>query len=273
MPGDEPGFFRRIAVKEDTVRVLMLGDVSGSAGMSALFIGLSSLVRETKADIVIVNGENAANGFGISEENYRTFKQLGVDVITSGNHIWQKEEIYHTLDNSDDLIRPINYPDPCHGKGYTIKRKGSVVYGVINAQGRLMMNPIDDPFRKINDAIREIRKETHLIFIDFHAESSEEKEAAAFFFDGKATALVGTHTHVQTADEKILPGGTAYITDLGISGVRDAVIGSDPAKSIERQLTQLPIKSEPASGKGSIQGVLITADKDTGKAIAIERIS
>ena len=259
-------------MKEDTVRVLMIGDVSGSAGMSALFVALSSLVRDTKADITIVNGENAAGGFGISEENYRAFRQMGVDVITSGNHIWQKDDIYPILDNSDDILRPVNYPDPCHGKGFTIKRKGAITYGVVNAQGRLMMNPIDDSFRKISDAVREIRKETKLIFIDFHAESTEEKEAAAFYIDGKATALVGTHTHVQTADEKILPGGTAYITDLGITGVADAVIGSDPGKSIERQLTQLPIKSEPADGKGTIQGVLIVADKATGKAVSIERI-
>ncbi len=272
MPGWMPGFGFGY-MKEDSVRVLMLGDVSGTPGMSALFVSLSKIVKETKADIVILNGENAAGGFGITEENYRSFLKMGVDVVTSGNHIWQKEEIFPILDKAEDILRPINYPEACPGKGYTIRRKGPVTYGVINAQGRLMMNPIDDPFRKMADAAREIRKETKLIFVDFHAESSEEKEAAAFFLDGKITALVGTHTHVQTADERILPGGTAYITDLGITGVADAVIGSDPAKSIERQLTQLPIKSEPAAGIGSVQGVVIVAEKATGKAISIERIS
>ena len=260
-------------MKSDTVRVLMIGDVSGKAGMGALFLGLSSFVREHKIDIVIANGENAAGGFGITAEDYRSFKGMGIDVITSGNHIWQKDDIIPVLDSAEDILRPINYPEPCHGKGYTIRKKGSLSFAVINAQGRMMMAPIDDPMKRIQEALRNIPKEAKLIFIDFHAESTEEKEAAAFYFDGKVTALVGTHTHVQTADEKILPGGTAYISDLGLTGVLDAVIGSDPAKSIERQMTQLPMKSEVSDGKGNIQGVIITADASTGKAVSIERFT
>ena len=250
----------------------MIGDVSGKAGMGALFLGLSSFVREHKIDIVIANGENAAGGFGITSEDYRSFKGMGIDVITSGNHIWQKDDILPVLDREDTILRPLNYPEPCSGRGWTVRKKGDIEYAVINAQGRMMMNPIDDPFRKINDAIREIRKETHLIFIDFHAESSEEKEAAAFFFDGKVTALVGTHTHVQTMDEKILPGGTAYITDLGMTGVQNQIIGSKSEVAIRRQLTQVPYKSEICDGSGEIKGVIITIDPSTGTACAIERI-
>lgn len=258
---------------KDRVRVLMIGDVSGSAGMGALFIGLSSLVRDEKADFVIINGENAAAGFGVSVEDYHSLKRIGADVITSGNHIWQKEEIYDVLDKNDDILRPLNYPDPCIGHGYTIRKKGPLTIAVINAQGRIMMPPIDDPVKRIDKIIRDIRKETPLVFVDFHAEDTLEKEAVAFALDGKVTAVAGTHTHVQTADEKILPGGTAYITDLGLTGVTDAVIGSDPQKSIERQLTQLPMKSEVAEGEAHIQGVVVEADATTGKAVSIERFT
>ena len=258
---------------KDNLRVLMIGDVSGSAGMGALFIGLSSLIRDKKADFVIINGENAAGGFGITREDYASLKSMGADVITSGNHIWQKEEILPLLDSSDDILRPINYPDPCVGKGWTIKKKGNIEIGVINAQGRMSMSPIDDPMKRTDQAVREIRKRTPLIFVDFHAEDTVEKEAFAFAFEARVTAVAGTHTLVQTADEKILPGGTAYITDLGLTGVTDAVIGSDPQKSIERQLTQLPMKSEIASGEAHIQGVVIEADPETGKAFSIERFT
>ena len=251
----------------------MIGDVSGSAGMGALFLGLSSLVRDERIDFVVINGENAAGGFGITINDYQALKRLGADVITSGNHIWQKEEIYDVLEKNDDILRPLNYPDPCIGQGYTVRKKGNFTFAVINAQGRMMMAPIDDPVKRVDKIIRDIRKETSLIFVDFHAEDTLEKEAFAFALDGKVTAVAGTHTHVQTADEKILPGGTAYITDIGITGVTDAVIGSDPQKSIERQLTQLPIKSEVAEGEAHIQGVIIEADAVSGKAVSIKRFT
>lgn len=257
----------------DRVRVLMLGDISGTNGMGALFLGLSSIVREEKIDFVIANGENAAGGFGITPEDYISMKKMGINVITSGNHIWQKDDIFPILDRSDDILRPANYPEPCIGSGYTIKSASGVDIAVLNVQGRVNMAPIDDPFKKSEMVVREIRKKTPLIFVDFHAESSEEKEALGFDLDGKVTAVVGTHTHVQTADEKILPKGTAYITDLGLTGVQNQVIGSNPEKAIERQLTQLPMKSEPADGNASIQGVIIEADKKSGKAISIERFS
>ncbi len=254
-----------------TLRILMIGDVSGSSGMGALFLGLSSAKKEKNIDWIICNGENAADGFGITIDDYNKMKSYGVDVITSGNHIWQKDEIYAILESQDDILRPANYPDPCVGRGFTIKNCGEYKIGVINLQGRVEMMNTDDPFRKAEAVVRNIRKTTPIIFVDFHAESAEEKEALSFFLDGTVTAVVGTHTHVQTRDEKILPGGTAYITDLGLTGVHGAVIGSKVEKSIERQLTQLPIRSEVAEGKGTIDGVIIEVDCTSGKALGIER--
>ncbi len=256
---------------ENTLRVLMLGDISGSAGMGELFLGLSSAVKENRIDFVVANGENAADGFGITVDDYNRMKQAGVDVVTSGNHIWQKDEIFSVLDSTDDILRPANYPEPCVGKGWTIRSCGKHKVGVINLQGRIELMDTDDPFRKAEAIVRNIRKTTPIILVDFHAESAEEKEALSFFLDGTVTAVVGTHTHVQTRDEKILPGGTAYITDLGLTGVHGAVIGSSVEKAVERQLTQLPIRSEVADGKGTIDGVIIEVDAQSGKALSIER--
>ncbi len=256
---------------EKKLRVLLLGDVSGPSGMGALFLGLSSAVKENDIDFVICNGENAADGFGITIDDYNRMKSAGVDVITSGNHIWQKDEIYTLLDSQDDILRPANYPDPCIGKGFTIRSCKGFKIGVINLQGRVEMMDIDDPFKKAEAIVRNIRKTTPVIFVDFHAESVEEKEALSFFLDGTVTAVVGTHTHVQTRDEKILEKGTAYITDLGLTGVHGVVIGSRVDKAIERQLTQLPIRSEVADGKGTIDGVIVEVDTATGKALSIKR--
>lgn len=258
---------------DKTIRVLMLGDVSGEKGVGALFLGLSCAIKKYNVDFVICNGENAADGFGITIDNYNNMKRAGVDVITSGNHIWQKDEIFSILDSKDDIIRPLNYPEPCVGKGMTIKETKKAKIGVINLLGRGEMFNVDDPFRKAEAAVRNMRKITPLIFVDFHAELAEEKEALGFFLDGSVTAVVGTHTHVQTRDNKLLPKKTAYITDLGLTGVHGAVIGSDPMRSIERQLTQLPLRSEVAEGKALIDGVLIEASIEDGKAISITRLT
>lgn len=256
---------------DKTLRVLILGDVSGDAGLGALFLGLSSAIKDNGIDFVICNGENAADGFGITIDNYNKMKTYGVDVITSGNHIWQKDEIFALMDSQDDILRPANYPEPCVGRGFTVKSCGDVKIGVVNLQGRVELPDTDDPFRKAEAIVRNIRKTTPIIFVDFHAESTEEKEALAFFLDGTVSAVVGTHTHIQTRDEKILPGGTAYITDIGLTGVHGAVIGSKVEKSIERQLTQLPIRSEVADGTGTMDGVIIEVDTETGKALSIKR--
>ena len=260
-------------MSDSTIRVLMLGDVSGQAGLGALVLGLSSAIKDNNIDFVICNGENASDGFGITIDDYGRIKSSGVDVITSGNHIWQKEEIFSLLDSQDDILRPANYPEPCIGKGMTFKGCGKYKIGVINLQGRVEMMDIDDPFKKAEALVRNMRKITPIILVDFHAESAEEKEALSFFLDGSVSAVVGTHTHVQTRDEKILPNGTAYITDLGLTGVHGAVIGSKVELAIERQLTQLPIKSEVASGKGEMDGVIITISPETGRALKIERFN
>ncbi len=254
-------------------RVLLIGDVSGPSGMGALFLGLSSLIKREKIDFVICNGENADNGFGLSVDDYYKMKELKVNVITSGNHIWQKEEIFPVMEKVDDILRPINYPKGSIGRGCTVKSVNGITYGVINAIGRVSLPATDDPFRVTEAAVKEMRKQTKLIFVDFHAESTEEKEAMGFYLDGKVTAVVGTHTHIQTMDEKILPNGTAYITDIGMTGAQGEVIGSRADKSIERALTQLPIKSEVSLKEGNIMGVIIVADTETGRALEIRRIT
>ena len=254
------------------VNILMLGDVAGSPGMSALFLGLQSLIKKYKVDFCVVNGENAAGGFGISEEDYYNIKKYGADVITSGNHIWQKSEIYPLLDSKDDLLRPLNYPKGVMGHGLCTVKKNGVTYSVISLQGRVDMPVTDCPFKSVKETIEKIKKTSDVILVDFHAESSLEKEAMGFFLDGSVSAIVGTHTHIQTMDEKILPKGSGYITDLGLTGVHSGVIGSNPDISIERQLTQIPMKSEIADEAGEIQGVLLTVDTESGLCTKIVRI-
>ena len=250
--------------------VLMLGDVSGTAGMGALFLGLSSFVKEIKADFVVCNGENAAGGFGIAPEDFYKMKECGCSVITSGNHIWQKDAIYPLLDSEETLLRPANYPThEVPGHGYVICSVGKYQIGVINLQGRNFMPQIDCPFKVGLSTVEKIRKQTPLILVDFHAEDTSEKEALAFYLDGKVSAVVGTHTHVQTSDATILPLKTGYITDLGLTGVQRQVIGSDASVSIQRQITQLPMKSVVAQGVGVLQGIILTLDADSGDCLSI----
>ena len=251
--------------------VLMVGDISGTPGMGALVLSLPTLIKKYKANFVVVNGENAASGFGLGEEDYYKIKGAGADVITSGNHIWQRNEILPLLDSQAELLRPINYPKGVVGHGYCTIKKGSLNFAVINAQGRQDMPITDCPFKSVKEIATKLKKEGYLILVDFHAESTGEKEAMGFYLDGIASAVVGTHTHVQTMDEKILPNGTAYITDLGMSGVQHMVIGSRPDIAIERQLTQVPLKSEVAEGNGELKGVAIVIDTESGKALSIQR--
>lgn len=257
----------------NNITALMLGDVCGQPGMRALFVGLGQLIKETRADIVIVNGENAANGFGLNEEEKNQIFSLGVDVITSGNHIWQQEDIYYSLKNDHRLLRPLNYPNGTVGHGSTIIDKKGVKIGVINLQGRISLPQTDDPFKIGEEEVRKLKNKTDIIIIDMHAENHEEKKALAMYLDGKISVLVGTHTHVQTADEMILPGGTGYITDLGLTGPSDSVIGSDPDVSIKRQLSQMPIKSQIHNTSPVINGIKAIIDSKNGKCISIERIN
>lgn len=259
--------------KEKQLTALLLGDVIGQPGSRALFIGLPQLIKSLRADFVVLNGENAADGFGLTENLARQFFSLGVDVITSGNHIWQKEELLPFLKSSSRVLRPANYPAKAPGKGHTIVEKGGRKFGVINLQGRHNMVPIDCPFQVGAAIVDKMVKETPLIFVDFHAELSQEKEALAHYLDGKISVLWGTHTHVQTADEKIMPQGTGYITDAGICGPLEGVIGSDPQISIRRQLTQIPLKSVIADAPSFLQGLVCTIGEKSGKTLSIKRLS
>ncbi|MDA3810199.1 MAG: TIGR00282 family metallophosphoesterase [Spirochaetaceae bacterium] len=256
------------------ISVLVLGDVVGQPGCRALFFKLPGLIKKYKTDFVIVNGENASDGFGILPEEAEKFFSKGTDVITSGNHIWQKREIYPLLEKENTrILRPANYPPGVPGKGdVTVNVKG-IDITVINLLGRVRMGlPVDCPFRKSQEIIKK-NKKNKIIIVDFHAEDTMEKEALAWYLDGKVSALIGTHTHIQTADERILPKGSAYITDIGMTGPDDSVIGTKPEISIRRSLTQLPLKMEVADNQSTIKGVLIKIDIDTGKALSIERIN
>lgn len=254
------------------LNALMLGDVCGQPGMRALFVSLGNLVKECKADIVVVNGENAADGFGLSVDQMNQLFTLGVDVITSGNHIWQQEDLRPYLDSEARLLRPANYPDgvPGHGMAVVITKKGDVV--VLNLQGRQQMPVIDSPFKVADSLVRKAKQKSQVILVDFHAEQTDEKESLAFYLDGKVSAVIGTHTHVQTADEKILPQGTAYLTDMGMCGPRNSVIGSDPSVAIEKQLTQMPLKNPISDEPPMINGVLLSIDTGNGKTLSITRI-
>ena len=256
----------------ERLNALILGDIFGQPGCRALFIGLKPLIRKYDADVVIVNGENAADGFGITPEITDQLFSGGVHVITTGNHIWQKREILPVLNSNDRILRPANYPHCKFGKGSTIVEIKGRKVGVVNLQGRLHMSDIDCPFTMGRDIVRKMRETTKVVIVDFHAEAPEEKEALAFHLDGLASVVVGTHTHIQTADERMLPGGTAYITDIGMIGPHSSVIGVDPDNAIRRSMTQMPLKMPVADNPAAINGVFVEIDAETGKALSISRV-
>jgi 2',3'-cyclic-nucleotide 2'-phosphodiesterase len=260
-----------------SLKALILGDVVGQPGCRALFVGLPELVRRLGADLVIANGENAADGFGLTPDIAERMLKSGVHVITSGNHIWQKREIYPLLSTSDTLLRPENYPvitgeGALPGKGHCIVNARDLPVLVINLEGRVNLSPLRDPLHVGRALLKQFRSRVKAVIVDFHAESVEEKEALALYLDGDVSAVIGTHTHVQTADERILPGGTAYITDIGMTGPVDSVIGMKRETAIARSLTQMPLKMEVQNSTGEIQGVLIEIDAASGKALRIERV-
>ena len=256
------------------MRILMVADVIGSPGRKVAK-GLLRLVRkQERIDAIVLNGENSAGGFGITHEIVRELLDLGVDVITTGNHVWDKSEILPVLEREPRLLRPANYPPGNPGRGATIVRIGEVRLGVMNLQGRIFMPAIDDPFRAADALLEEMRGETDLVVVDFHAEATSEKQAFARYLDGRVAAVVGTHTHCQTADERILPRGTAAITDLGLTGGLDGIIGMKAEISLQRQLRQSRgERMQPADGDLHLQGVIVDADPATGRATAIERVS
>ncbi len=256
----------------ERIRALFLGDIFGQPGCRAVYVGLGSMIKNLKADVVIANGENAADGFGMTPDILDKLYSSGVDVVTSGNHIWQNSDILSRLDSQETILRPANYPQGTPGHGNcTVVVKGIPVT-VINVQGRYRMPAIDCPFRTSREILRRVSTSAKVKIVDFHAEEPEEKEALAMHLDGTASAVFGTHTHVQTADERILPGGTAYITDAGMTGPVSGVIGGNPEISIRRALTQLPLKMEVADSSSILCGVLVEVDTETGKAVEIERV-
>ncbi len=255
-----------------TLRALALGDVVGQPGCRALFFQLAALRKEWKPDILVVNGENAAGGFGLTPEIFTQFTQAGVDVVTTGNHVWQKREIDPVLERDSRLLRPANYPAGVPGRGWTALEIKGVRWGILNLMGRDRMPPLDCPFRTAREILAKHGGEADYWLVDFHAEEVLEKEALGLYLDGKVSMVFGTHTHVQTADERILPGGTGYVTDLGMTGPIHSVIGSAPEISVRRSRTQLPLRMEVEDGDAMINGIAVDIDADTGKALAVRRI-
>jgi metallophosphoesterase (TIGR00282 family) len=255
----------------DKTRILFLGDIIGRPGRRALKKHLPSLVRKHSPAMVIANGENAAGGVGITEEVGQELL-IQVDVLTSGNHIWDKKEAIDYLQKEPRLLRPANYPPENPGKGTHIFEAGSGrKVGVLNLQGRVFMEPIDCPFRIADKEVEELRALTPVIIVDFHAEATSEKQAMGWYLDGRVSAVIGTHTHVPTADERILPQGTAFITDVGMVGAYNSVIGIRRDQALKRFLTARPQRFEPAKEGVFFCAVFIEVDNQTGKALSIQR--
>lgn len=251
----------------------MIGDVIGEPGRKALFLSLSGLIHEKKVDFVIANGENAAGGFGITGNIAGKLFSYGIDCITTGNHIWRNREIYKIIDDNSRLLRPANYPNGTPGKGWTVIEKNGMKLGILNLLGRVYMEPLECPFRTARKEISQIRKITKNIIVDFHGEATSEKVALGWYLNGQVSAVIGTHTHVQTADERILPGGTAYITDAGMTGPFDSVIGMDTEKALHKFITLLPVKFTVAENDIRLNGVFLSIEAETGKSVNIERIN
>jgi hypothetical protein len=233
---------------------------------------LPRLRAEFEVDLVVANVENAAAGFGVTPALARGFLEGGVDVMTSGNHVWDKKEIIEYITRENLLLRPANYPAGTPGVGSIVVKAGTERVGVLNLQGRAFLPAIDCPFRRADEEIDRLRADTPIILVDMHAEATSEKQAMGWYLDGRASAVVGTHSHVQTADERILPGGTAYLTDLGLTGPIDSVIGVDKSVAIQRFLTGMPNRFEPAKGRTRLSGAVIRVDPGSGRAVAIERL-
>ncbi len=255
------------------MRLLFIGDIVGRPGRRALKENLHNLQRELDIDFVVANGENAAGGNGITREVARELLAGGIDVITMGNHVWDHKEIFDLIEQERRILRPANYPPGVPGEGFNVYeagRKGRVA--VLNLAGRVFMPELDCPFRRADQLLAELGGLTRVVLVDFHAEATSEKMAMGWYLAGRVSAVCGTHTHVQTADERILPGGTAYITDVGMTGPRDSVIGVKKELVLSKFLTQLPRRFEVASGPYQFNAVVIDIDDETGEAREIRRI-
>jgi metallophosphoesterase (TIGR00282 family) len=256
------------------VRILFIGDIFGKPGRDLIRRGVGPLVEHHGIDLVIANGENAAAGSGITRELGDQILGWGVDVMTSGNHIWSKREAIDYIGAEPRLLRPANFPAGAPGNGsYLARSADGRTAGVINIMGRVFMQPLDDPFAVVMREIEALQPRAKVIVVDFHAEATSEKAAMGWYLDGKVTAVIGTHTHVQTADERILPKGTAYLTDVGMTGPHDSVIGVDVEAALNRFRSGMPSRFEPAIGNPRLHAVVIDADEKTGRALDIERLS
>lgn len=259
---------------KNIIRLLAFGDIVGDPGRKAIKNFLPFIKDKICPDIIIANGENAAHGFGITEKIAKELFDDGIDIITTGNHIWQKKEIFNFISKYPNLIRPINYPVGTPGNGTFVIEKDDIKIAVINSMGRIFMEPIDCPFQTTEKEIERLKKENiNIILVDFHAEASSEKQVFGWYFDGKVSAVWGTHTHIQTSDERILPKKTAYITDIGMCGSIDSVIGMKIEDSYRRVIQHLPVRFSPAEPKNlEVQGVIIDIDRETGKSVLINRL-
>lgn len=254
------------------MNILFVGDIVGSMGRDMVKEYLPQLKSHYRPQITIVNGENSASGRGITESIYKQLLEAGANAVTLGNHAWDNKGIFDFIDTAKYLARPANFPE-APGTGLVFLRINDIEAAVINLQGRTFMPPLDCPFKKAEELIEAAKARTKIIFVDFHAEATSEKQAMGWFLDGKVSAVVGTHTHVQTADERILPGGTAYLTDVGMTGPYDEILGMDKNPVLHRFQTSLPARFEvPKSGRTQLSACLIQVDKDTGNAKSIKRI-
>ena len=256
-----------------TFNILLIGDIEGSPGREALFKWLPSLVSEYQIDFIIVNGENAAGGFGITPGIANSFFQKGVDVITTGNHVWRNKDIFRIIDKETRLLRPLNMPSGAPGIGAFLYEKKGRKIGVVNALGRVYMEPLECPFRMVREAGEKLKEQgAGFLILDFHAEATSEKVAMGHYLDGFFSCVVGTHTHVQTSDARVLGGGTAYITDLGMTGPHDSVIGVRKEKALRKFVTGMPAKFEVADTGVALNGAVCSLDPDTGRAVSIQSI-
>jgi metallophosphoesterase (TIGR00282 family) len=260
-------------IEPSAMRVLILGDVMGRPARRAVRALVPSLVQKEEVDLVVANAENSAGGMGVDVKSAKELFGAGVHILTSGNHIWKKKEIYPFLNERDDLIRPANFPAGAPGKGWCVWQQNDVRALVINLQGRVFMpNHVEDPFRCVDEILQKHGRNIPLVIVDMHAEATSEKNAMGWYLDGRASIVYGTHTHVQTADERILPGGTAYITDLGMCGAMDSIIGMEKEPVIRGFISQLPRQFEVAQDNVMLQGVIVDIDKRTGKARDVRRL-
>ena len=257
-----------------TVRLLCIGDIFAKPGRRAVRELLPSLIDELGIELAIANGENAAGGLGITASTARELLALPLGLLTGGNHSWRHREMYAFMDREPRVLRPLNYPDGAPGNGYGIcATPGGVKVGVISLMGQIFMDRVRNPFDEVLPAIDALKEQCRIVLVDFHAEATSEKRALGWYLDGQVSAVFGTHTHVQTADEEILPGGTGYISDIGMTGPHDSVIGMRKDKVIERFKTMLPVSFSCASGNVRLCGVLLEIDTASGQTVAIQRIN